>query len=182
MLKTDRLVLRQWTEDDFLPFSEMCSDKDVMEFFPKTQTQKESYAMGEKIQSLINDRGWGFWAVEVPNQNKFIGFVGLHTPTDSMPFSPCVEIGWRLAKQHWGKGYATEAANETLKFAFNTLKLNEVVSFTTLANFRSRTVMQKLGMRDSGQNFMHPDIEASNPQCEHVLYKISEPEWRSNTF
>ncbi|BHH82769.1 GNAT family N-acetyltransferase [Desulforhopalus sp. 52FAK] len=182
MLKTDRLLLRQWTEDDFLPFAEMCSDKDVMEFFPKPQTQKESYGMAKKIQSLIKDRGWGFWAIEIPGQHKFIGFVGLHAPKDSMPFSPCVEIGWRLSNQHWGKGYATEAAKAALEFAFNKLNLNEVVSFTTLANVRSMAVMQKIGMSNSAQNFMHPDIEASHSQCEHVLYKINKSEWQQNAL
>ena len=180
MLKTDRLLLRQWTEDDFLPFSEMCSDKEVMEYFPKLQTKDESYKMGEKILALINERGWGFWAVEIPNQYKFIGFVGLHSPTDKMPFSPCIEIGWRLSKQHWGKGYATEAAKEALKFAFTQLNLNEVVSFTTLANERSKSVMQNIGMHDSHQNFMHPDIEASHPQSEHVLFRIRRSEWQKN--
>ena len=182
MLKTDRLLLRQWTEDDFFPFTEMCSDKDVMEFFPKLQTQKESYEMAKKIQSLIKDRGWGFWAIEIPDQHKFIGFVGLHTPKDSMPFSPCVEVGWRLSNQHWGKGYATEAAKAALEYAFNKLNLNEVVSFTTLANIRSIAVMQKIGMSNSGQNFMHPDIEVSHVQCEHVLYKLNRSEWRQNAL
>lgn len=178
MLKTNRLLLRQWTEDDFMPFAEMCCNKDVMEFFPKQLTQKESFDMAEKIQSLIKDRGWGFWALEVPEQYKFIGFVGLHTPTDRMPFSPCVEIGWRLSSQHWGKGYATEAAKAALDYAFNTLNLNEVVSFTTLANVRSMSVMEKIGMSNSEQNFMHPDIEASHAQCEHVLYKINRLQWQ----
>ena len=134
----------------------------------------------KKIQSLISDRGWGFWAVEIPNQNKFIGFVGLHTPKESMPFSPCIEIGWRLSKQHWNKGYATEAAKAALEFGFNKLNLSEIVSFTTLANVRSMTVMRKIGMRNSGHNFMHPDIEASHPQCEHMLYKANRLEWQKN--
>ena len=178
MIKTSRLLLRQWTQDDFLAFAELCSDKDVMEFFPKQLTQKESFEMAEKIRSLIKDRGWGFWALEIPNEHKFIGFVGLHTPTDRMPFSPCVEIGWRLSSQHWGKGYATEAAKAALDYAFNSLHLSEVVSFTTLANVRSMAVMEKLGMTNSNQNFMHPDIEASHPQCEHVLYTISKLKWQ----
>lgn len=182
MLKTERLLLRQWTEDDFLPFAEMCNDKEVMEFFPKLQTQEESFEMGRKILSLINELGWGLWAIEIPNQHKFIGFVGLHTPTNKMPFSPCVEIGWRLSKHYWGKGYATEAAEEALKYAFNTLNLNEVVSFTTLANDRSKAIMQKIGMHNSNQNFMHPDIEVSHPQCEHVLYKISKLAWQRNAL
>lgn len=177
MLKTDRSLLRQWTEDDFLPFAEICSDKDVMEYFPKPQTRDESDEMGRKILPLISERGWGFWALEIPNQHKFIGFVGLHTPTNKMPFPPCVEVDWRLSKHHWGNGYATEAAKEALRFASNKLNLNEVVSFTTQANNRSKAVMEKIGIRDSKQNFMHPDIETSHPQCEHVLYKISKQEW-----
>jgi len=180
MLKTNRLLLRQWTERDFIPFAEMCRDEEVMAFFPNTLTQDESVAMGKRILSLISQRGWGFWAVEIPDQHPFIGFVGLHTPTDRMPFSPCVEIGWRLSKPHWGKGYATEAARETLRYAFTTLNLNEVVSFTTLANNRSKAVMERIGMGDCHQNFMHPDIEASHPLCEHVLYKISQSEWQRN--
>ena len=103
MLKTDRLLLRQWTKDDFFPFSEMRSDKDVMEYFPKHLTKEESHEMAEKILSLISEKGGGLWVVEVPNQHQFIGFVGLHTPTNKMPFSPCVEVGWRLSKQHWGQ-------------------------------------------------------------------------------
>ncbi|MGX5172509.1 GNAT family N-acetyltransferase [Aliikangiella sp. IMCC44653] len=180
MLKTDRLLLRQWTEDDFLPFAEMCSDKDVMEHFPKLLSTQESNEMGRKILSLISERGWGFWALEIPNKQKFIGFAGLHTPKGNMPFSPCVEVGWRLAKQYWGKGYATEAAREALKFAFINLNLKEVVSFTTQANNRSKAVMEKIGMIDSKQNFMHPGIDLSHPQCEHVLYKISKLEWQQN--
>jgi len=180
MLKSNRLLLRQWTEGDFLPFAEICADEEVMAFFPKPQTQQESYEMAEKIQSLIKSRGWGFWAIEIPNKHKFIGFVGLHIPKDSLPFSPCVEIGWRLSKSHWGKGYATEAANAALEYAFNKLNLNEVVSFTTLANVRSIAVMQKIGMRNTDQNFMHPDIENSHPLCEHVLYKINKSEWQNN--
>ena len=99
-----------------------------------------------------------------------------------MPFSPCVEIGWRLCKHHWGKGYATEAANESLRYAFKQLNLSELVSFTAFANVRSQGVMRKIGMSDSGNNFMHPDIDASHPQCEHVLYTISKSEWEKKTL
>jgi ribosomal-protein-alanine N-acetyltransferase len=133
--------------------------------------------VGFKVGVLLSH-----WAVEIPNQHKFIGFVGLHTTKDNMPFSPCVEIGWRLSKQHWGKGYAIEAATKALEYAFNKLNLAEVVSFTTLANIRSMVVMQNIGMRNSGQNFMHPGIEVSHPQCEHVLYKIIKSEWQKNAL
>lgn len=177
MLKTERLILRQWTNDDFSPFSKICGDAEVIEFYPKPLTEEESYGLGSRIQSLIKERGWGFWAIELPNRKKFIGFVGLHIPKESLPCSPCVEIGWRIAKEFWNQGYATEAAKESLRYAFTTLNLNEVVSFTTVANVRSQAVMQKIGMSNTGNNFMHPDIEVTHPLCEHVLYKISKLDW-----
>lgn len=181
LIKTKRLLLRQWTENDFSSFSIMCADEEVMEFFPATMTENESVETGRKIQSLIDERGWGFWAVEIPNQHAFIGFVGLHTPTRLLPFSPCVEIGWRLSKESWGKGYASEAAKASLNYAFTELKLDEVVSFTTATNFRSMAVMEKIGMHNTNQNFMHPEVEASLPECEHVLYKITKAEWQRNS-
>jgi RimJ/RimL family protein N-acetyltransferase len=177
MLKTKRLILRQWTNYDLEPFSKINSDKKVMKFFPSPLTEDESHNMGHKLMSLIRNRGWGYWAIEIPNVEKFIGFVGLHIPKSSLPFSPCVEIGWRLSKAYWGMGYATEAANESLKYAFLNLDLDEVVSFTTLNNTRSRAVMKKIGMSKTDKNFMHPDIEKSHPLCEHVLYKINKEEW-----
>ena len=177
MLKTERLILRQWTNDDLASFSNISGDAEVMEFYPKPLTEEEGYSLGARFQSLINERGWGFWAIEIPGQKKFIGFVGLHIPKENLPFSPCVEIGWRLAKEYWNQGYATEAAQESLSYAFAKLNLNEVVSFTTLANLRSQAVMQKIGMSNTGDNFMHPDIDVTHPQCEHVLYKINKLEW-----
>tara|TARA_B110000503_G_C6955110_1_gene332644 strand:+ start:90 stop:638 length:549 start_codon:yes stop_codon:yes gene_type:complete len=182
MLQTERLILRPWVDDDLAPFAKICGDAEVMEFFPQSLTEEESHNLGIRIQSLINERGWGAWAVEIPNQKKFIGLVGLHRPTANLPFSPCVEILWRLSKEFWGKGYATEAANESLRYAFTALNLTEVVSFTTLANLPSQAVMQKIGMSNTGNNFMHPDIEAMHPQCEHVLYKISREEWERKTL
>ena len=177
MLRTERLILRPWTNDDLAPFAEISGDSEVMAFYPQPLTKEESHSMGARIQSLIAKRGWGFWAVELPKQKKFIGFVGLHIPKENLPFSPCVEIGWRLAKEYWGQGYATEAANESLRYAFTELTLTEVVSFTTLANLPSQAVMRKIGMFNTGNNFMHPDIAAMHPQCEHVLYKISREAW-----
>jgi len=180
MIRTKRLILRQWSDEDFHPFSEMCRNKDVMEFFPKLLTEEDSVKMGKKIKSLIAERGWGFWAVEVPGKRKFIGFVGLHIPKETMPFSPCVEIGWRLAREFWGMGYATEAASESLRYAFTNLNLDEVVSFTTVGNVRSQAVMEKIGM-SYDSNFLHPDLESSDPLCEHVLYKISRARHEKGT-
>ena len=177
MLQSDRLILRQWTEEDFSPFAKICADKDVMHFFPKTLTEQESHDMARKVQSLIDSRGWGFWAVEIPNEAKFIGCVGLNVPKESMPFAKNVEIGWRLAKDFWGNGYATEAAKEVLRYAFVELNLNEVISFAPLGNKASQHIMMKIGMSDTGNNFNHPELDASHPQSEHVLYKINKSQW-----
>ena len=176
MIRTQRLILRQWRDEDLGPFADLCRDKEVMAFFPKCLTEEESHSMGKKMQSLIANRGWGFWAVEMPDQAKFIGFVGLHTPSDELPFSPCVEIGWRLAKPYWGRGYATEAARASLQYAFTNLDLDEVVSFTTVSNIRSQAVMKKLGM-SYDSNFLHPDLDIDDPLRDHVLYKISRRQW-----
>jgi RimJ/RimL family protein N-acetyltransferase len=176
MITTKRLILRQWDDADQQPFAQMSRDSRVMAHFPKCLSQEESDKMARKIQSLIAERGWGFWAVEIPDQHAFIGFVGLHIPKDTMPFSPCVEIGWRLAPQHWGRGYATEAANASLHYAFMHLGVEEVVSFTTVNNIGSQAVMKKLGM-SYAYHFAHPDLDASDPLSEHVLYKISKAQW-----
>jgi len=172
MIQTKRLILRQWDDADLQPFAEMCGDSEVMEFFPQLLTEVESYSLANRMRSLIADRGWGFWAVEVPDQARFIGYVGLHIPRASMPFHPCVEVGWRLAKEYWGRGYATEAARASLDYAFAHLDLKEVVSFTTTRNLRSQAVMKKIGMTFD-RHFMHPELDVSSPLREHVLYKVS---------
>ncbi len=179
-LETDRLLLRKWIEQDLAILAVLNSDPEVMKYLPALLSREESKAMAEKCKSLISERGWGFWAVEQKSSGKFIGFVGLHTSKSNLPFSPCVEIGWRLLKDCWGKGYATEAAQEALVFAFNTLKLKEVVSFTAISNSRSRSVMDRLGFSNTHQNFEHPGLKKSHLLSAHVLYKITKQEWREN--
>lgn len=179
-LETVRLLLRQWKENDFPLFSSLNADPIVMEYFPGTLSEEESNIEARIIQSLIAERGWGFWAVEEKVSKNFIGFVGLHTPELELPFSPCVEVGWRLAKEYWGKGYATEAANEALNYAFNKLCLEEVYSFTSVGNSRSRSVMERLRMLNTNQNFDHPGVPEGNAHREHVLYKITKTEWLNN--
>jgi RimJ/RimL family protein N-acetyltransferase len=171
-LETERLRLRQWKLSDREPFAALNADSKVMEFFPSPLTRTESDALAQYCQSLINERGWGFWAAELKNTQEFIGFVGLHTLSAELPFSPCVEIGWRLALQHWGKGFATEAATETLRIGFEVLGLQEIVSFTALCNYRSRAVMERLCMRESG-TFEHPHVPASSHLRQHCLYRLS---------
>jgi RimJ/RimL family protein N-acetyltransferase len=177
MINTPRLQLRQWQPADFAPFAAMNADPIVMEFFPALLTTDQSDALANKMTALIADRGWGFWAVEILESGVFAGFVGLNEPNYPLPCSPCVEVGWRLDKAFWGKGYATEAGNAALDFAFNTLELAEVVSFTAMPNVRSQAVMQRLGMSNTGQNFEHPRVPEGDRLREHVLYRIDRAQW-----
>ncbi len=178
-LQTERLILRPWQKQDYAPFAALNADSAVMEYFPSILRTKESDMMADKIKGLITQKGWGFWATEEKESGRFIGFVGLNTPAYDLPFNPCVEIGWRLAKDTWGKGYATEAARASLQFAFENLDLDEVVSFTTVTNLRSRAVMERLGLVNSGEDFDHPLLEEGHPLQKHVLYKLSQKEWRN---
>lgn len=133
---TERLVLRQWKSEDREPFAMLNADPRVMEYFPALLSRAESDAMVDRCQSLIGERGWGLWAAELKESRQFIGFVGLHTAPAELPFSPCVEVGWRLAFEHWGKGLASEAARGALRVGFVSLGLPEIVSFTSVRNVR----------------------------------------------
>lgn len=171
-LETQRLIMRQWREADRAVFARLNADTHVMAYLPGVLNESESDELVDRIEALIAGRGWGLWALELKQNQKFIGFAGLHEPTYDLPFTPCVEIGWRLAKDHWGKGYATEAAGAALDYAFNVLSLNEVYSFTSVINKKSSAVMQRLNMLDTGQNFVHPMLSANDKLREHVLFKI----------
>ena len=150
----------------------MNADPTVMEFFPKPLDRAESDGMAARIEAHFERRGFGLWAVEVPGVADFIGFVGLSTPTFEAHFTPCVEVGWRLARDHWGRGYATEAARAALDFGFRQLGLPEIVSFTVPANRRSRGVMERIGMtRSPADDFDHPVLPEGHPLRKHVLYR-----------
>ena len=181
-LETERLKLRQWKDSDFPIFAEINSDPVVMEYYPSIMNKTESYEMASNLKSLISKRGWGFWAVEETIKKQFIGFVGLHEPIQELPFSPCVEIGWRLSKEFWGKGYATEAAKAAMKIAFQHLNLLKIYSFTSVANLRSRAVMERLNMVNTNQNFEHPKVPVGNPLREHVLYELTKEQWKETTI
>ena len=171
-IETERLRLRQWRSSDRDTFAELNSDSKVMEFFPALLTRAVSDAIADRCQLLIEERGWGFWAAECKATREFIGFVGLNTPSAGLPFSPCVEVGWRLAFQHWGKGFATEAALEALRIGFQVLQLREIVSFTARGNRRSLAVMKRLGMLESG-TFEHPHVPETTGLRQHFLYRLS---------
>lgn len=174
---TERLRLRQWCAADRNPFAVLNADPRVMEFYPAPLSRAESDALANRCQALIAERGWGFWAVETIDTQEFVGFVGLHTPVPELPFSPCVEIGWRLAAKHWGKGFATEAARGALRIGFEQLGLPEIVSFASVGNIRSRAVMDRLGMRQTEEMFEHPAIPEGSALRQHCLYRLSRGRW-----
>jgi RimJ/RimL family protein N-acetyltransferase len=172
-LRTPRLVLRAWREEDLAPFAAMNADPRVMEHFVSVLTREKSDAMVTRISESIATNGFGFWAVEVPGLADFVGFIGLAVPSFEAPFTPCVEIGWRIAFEHWDRGIATEGAQAALDAAFGELGLSEVVAFTVPGNARSRSVMDRLGMRhDPRDDFDHPRIAEGHPLRRHVLYRI----------
>ena len=173
MLETERLRLREWQHGDREPFARLNADPDVMEFFPKRLTREESDAMVDRIEAHFRSKGFGLYAVELREGGRFIGYVGLHTPTFEARFTPCVEIGWRLAGDVWGEGLATEAALAVARHAFENIGLDEIVSFTAPANHRSIRVMQKIGMsRDPADDFEHPSLAVGHPLRPHVLYRL----------
>ncbi|WP_260617190.1 GNAT family N-acetyltransferase [Microbispora hainanensis] len=170
-IRTERLVLRRWREDDKEPFAALNADPVVMEHFPATLSREDSDALAERIEAGFDEHGFGLWAVEA--DGEFIGFTGLSVPRFTAPFTPCVEIGWRLARSAWGRGYATEAARASLEDGFGRAGLTEVVSFTAVQNVRSQAVMRRLGMtHDPADDFDHPALPAGHPLRRHVLYRI----------
>jgi RimJ/RimL family protein N-acetyltransferase len=172
-LETARLILRRWREPDLAPFARLNCDPAVMEYMPKLLTREESDAFAARIEAHFEAHGFGLWAAELRAAAECIGFVGLSIPRFAASFTPCVEIGWRLAQAHWGRGLATEGARAVARYAFENLKLPELVSFTVPANARSRRVMEKLGMtHDPGDDFDHPLLPAGHPLRRHVLYRL----------
>lgn len=174
-LRTERLVLRRWRGEDLAPFRALNADPEVMEYFPATLTAEQSDAMARRADAAFDELGFGLYAVEVPGELAFAGYVGLAPVPDELPFAPAVEIGWRLARVAWGHGHATEAARACVSFAFSEdgPALAELVSMTAVANARSRRVMERIGMhRDPADDFDHTRIDPSSPLRRHVLYRL----------
>ncbi len=176
-LETDRLILRQWQDSDLIPFAKMSSDPEVMRYFPNTLSREQSDALAEKIRDKIQKFGYGFWAIEIKETAEFAGFCGLNTPDPQLPFGPSVEVGWRLARPFWKRGYATEAATMAINFGFKELSLIDIVSFTVPANIPSRNVMTRLGFQFDGTTFEHPTLPDGHPLREHVLYTMPKSQW-----
>jgi RimJ/RimL family protein N-acetyltransferase len=177
-LETGRLLLRQWKDTDRDAYFAMNSDPEVRRFFPSTQTRAESDVSMSNLRRHLDEHGWGLWAVEVRETGELAGLTGLWPmPTG---FVPGTEIGWRLAKAHWGKGYAPEAARAVLAYAFTVLKLPEVVSMTTVANQPSRRVMEKIGLtRNPADDFVNPTYAPGSPIAPHVLYRLTVENYRA---
>jgi RimJ/RimL family protein N-acetyltransferase len=172
-LRTARLVLRQWSDADLEPFAELNADPEVMRHFPAPLTRPGSDALAARERTLIEERGWGIWAVELVPEAAFIGCIGLAVPRFDAHFTPTVEIGWRLARRRWGNGYAAEAARAAASFGFGELGLAEIVAFTAPANDRSRRVMERIGMtHDPADDFDHPNLPAGHRLRRHVLYRL----------
>lgn len=176
-LDTPRLRMRQWRDPDREPFAAMNADPAVMEFFASPQSREASDRSIDAWQAQFAANGWSNWALELRDTGEFIGFTGLSVPRRTFSFSPCVEVGWRLARNAWGHGYASEAASASLRVAFERLALPEVVSFTAVGNKRSRAVMERIGMRNAHEDFEHSGLPEGHPLRLHCLYRITGAQW-----
>jgi RimJ/RimL family protein N-acetyltransferase len=178
-VRTSRLLLRAFGDLDVDAFAAMNADPRVMRHFPATLSRAESDAMVARIRDDVAQRGFGIWAVEIPESAPFIGIVGLARSRFAAPFTPCVEVAWRLAAEHWGKGYATEAARASLRYGFTALGLDEILAWTTPENTASLRVMAKLGMtRNPAEDFDHPRVPQGHRLRRHVLYRISREQFQ----
>jgi ribosomal-protein-alanine N-acetyltransferase len=176
--RTTRLLLRRWRDSDREPFARMNGDLEVMKHFPEVLDRTASDALADRIEAHFAEHGFGLWAVEVLGGPPFIGFIGLLHVGFTAHFTPAVEIGWRLARNTWGHGYATEAAREACRIAFAELRLPGLVSFTVPANVRSRAMMERLGMtHDPRDDFDHPKLAEGHSLRRHVLYRLSAEGW-----
>ncbi|HLH00743.1 MAG TPA: GNAT family N-acetyltransferase [Bryobacteraceae bacterium] len=180
LAETERLILRHWTAADLEPFARMNADARVMEFFPAMLSREESdRTVRERVLPHFERHGYGVCAAELRENGAFIGFIGLAVPAFTAHFTPCVEIGWRLAPEYWGRGLATEGAREMLRYGFEVVGLDELVSMTVPANVRSRRVMEKLGMtRKPSDDFDHPNLPEGHPLRRHLLYRLRRQDWR----
>ncbi len=179
-LTTPRLRLRRWHEQDRAPFAAINADAEVMRLFPAALTPTESDAQIARMESHFERHGFGLWALEHASSSELLGLTGLCFVSFDAAFTPAVEVGWRLRREAWGRGYASEAAHAALDFGFGELGLDEVVSFTSVHNQRSRAVMQRIGMqRDPAGDFAHPLVARASPLSAHVLYRLTAAGWRA---
>jgi RimJ/RimL family protein N-acetyltransferase len=178
-LRTERLILRPLGPDDVDDVAVLNADARVMEFFPGVLSRAESDAFLERVAAHWAAHGFGWWSLRSKSDEAFLGFAGLCRPNFEAPFTPCVEIGWRLGAAHWGQGYASEAAQIALRVGFEMIDLEEIVSFTARRNVRSQRLMERLGMlRDADGDFLHPKVPSGHPLQDHVLYRLTRDDFR----
>jgi RimJ/RimL family protein N-acetyltransferase len=178
VVTTHRLVLRPFTDVDRAPFAALNAHPLVVESLGSSPSRAESDEMIDRYRDEMAREGWGLWAVEVPDGAPFVGMVGLHRVRATLPFAPAVEVGWRLHPDHWGRGYATEAAGASLRYGFEEGGIDEIVAFTITGNTRSQAVMERIGMRrDANGDFEHPGLPEGSPWRRHVLYRVSRSDW-----
>ena len=174
-VRTDRLLLRRWREEDRAPYAALNGDPETLVFFPSTLTKAESDAYVDRIEAGFEERGYGLWALEVRETGEFIGFTGLAPIPGDVPGGPDgTEIGWRLARTAWHHGYATEAARAALGVGFGEVGLPEVWSTTAVLNTPSQAVMRRIGLTEVAR-FDHPRIAAGSPLRPHVVYHRANP-------
>jgi RimJ/RimL family protein N-acetyltransferase len=177
-IRTERLLMRRWTQADREPFARLNADPEVARYLSGPMSRADSDVLADRIEAGFTANGFGLWAIEVAATAEFIGFTGLSRPRFDAHFTPAVEVGWRLARPAWGHGYATEAAQAALDYGFGPAGLDEIVSFTTRGNVRSRAVMNRLGMtHDPADDFDHPALADDNPLRPHVLYRLTRERW-----
>lgn len=174
LFESERLGFRRWKASDREPFATLNANPDVMEFFPKTLSRAESDALVDRIEAHFEEKGYGLWAVERKEDGAFIGFIGLLDVNFDIGIEGATEIGWRLDREFWKKGYATEGAKACLAYAFDKLGKREIYSFTSTINTPSETVMKRIGM-EKAEEFEHPRVPEGSPLRKHVLYKIQNP-------
>jgi ribosomal-protein-alanine N-acetyltransferase len=181
VLETPRLLLRPYRDDDFDGLADLCADPVVMRHFPETLDRAASERLAGRIEMHFERHGFGPWSVEIKGTATYAGFVGLMVPTFETHFTPCVEVGWRLARKFWGHGYATEAARAALAYGFEAAGCDEIVSMTVPGNWRSRAVMERLGMTcRPADDFDHPNLPEGHMLRRHVLYRLTRHTWLSS--
>ena len=175
IFKSDRLGFREWSKNDLEEFLKLNSDEEVMEHFPKILSKEEVEEFIEKLKNHFEKNGYTYYAIEILDEKEFIGMIGIAFQEYQTKFTPAIDIGWRLKKSAWGKGYATEGAKRCLKYAFDELGIDKIISVCTIKNQKSENVMKKIGMKKIGE-FNHPEL-AEYPEYEkHFCYEIIKKE------
>jgi len=178
IFKSERLGFRNWTSEDLNQFVKLNSDEEVMEHFPRILTKNEVRGLIIDLKKHFSKNGFTYYATEILETKEFIGMIGLAFQEYNTKFTPAIDIGWRLKRDSWGKGYATEGAKRCLEYAFDELDINKVISVCTIKNKKSENVMKKIGMTKIGE-FNHPEMINHSEYEKHLCYDINKEKNRS---